>query len=269
MKEPSVEPQVDSPSGPRRTKCSNAGKGGSASQLRKVGDAVIDAPARRTGKGQQFVIPDGEPENIMAPSPVKKRTHKKGNKAAVPAVRTPDQSDDAGSAPTLHVAENGRRFGLQKNPIPPGYIGLQPLGSEEHPGHPKSCIQQDKLRSQTHTKVAERPTIELPVVCLPAVCGGQPAIPRPKPSNPPVQKKSSGAGQTLPDSASSILQPGAILENEESDHYNDKDMSEVDDELNMVNDNKFPPCNDKTCTSLPVELSPNKHTDKNKDIGHI
>ncbi|KAG1793659.1 uncharacterized protein HD556DRAFT_1308508 [Suillus plorans] len=126
-KEPSVKPQVDSPLRPWRTKCFNTGKVGSASQLRKVGDAVIDAPARRTGKGQQFVIPDGEPENIIAPSPVKKRTCMKGSKAAVPAVRIPDPSDDT---------ENGGRFRLQKNPIPPGYVSLQPLGLEEHPGCP-------------------------------------------------------------------------------------------------------------------------------------
>src|SRR6267154_362737 len=80
---PLVKPQVDSPSGPWHTKRPNAGKGGTASQLRKVGEAVIDAPARRTGKGRlgQFVIPDEEPENIMAPSPAKKRTRKKGQKA--------------------------------------------------------------------------------------------------------------------------------------------------------------------------------------------
>jgi hypothetical protein len=76
---PLVEPQVSSP--PRRTRRPNAGKGGAASQLRRAGEAVIDVPGRRTDKGRQFVIPDGEPENIMAPSPAKKRTRKKGQKA--------------------------------------------------------------------------------------------------------------------------------------------------------------------------------------------
>jgi hypothetical protein len=75
-----VESQVDSPSGPRwRTRRPNAGKGGAASKLRRAGEAVIDEPGRC--KGRQFVIPDGEPENIMAPSPVKKRTRKKGQKS--------------------------------------------------------------------------------------------------------------------------------------------------------------------------------------------
>ncbi|KAG1734245.1 uncharacterized protein EDB91DRAFT_1084148 [Suillus paluster] len=194
---PLVEPQVDSPLGPRHTKCPNAGKGGKASQLRKVGEAVIDAPARRAGKGQQFVIPDGEPENIMAPSSGKKRTHKKGQKNS--------------SAPTLHIGENGEMFGLQKNPIPPGYISLQPLGSE----HP-----------------------------------------------------SLGAGGALPDSASSILQPGSISEHEETENHSDKDMSKVCDELNMVDNNNFPLSNDEMRTSPPVEFSLDRHADENQDIDH-
>ncbi|KAG0700551.1 hypothetical protein DFH29DRAFT_1001054 [Suillus ampliporus] len=187
----------------------------------------------------------------MAPSPVKKRTHKKGQKAAVPAVQTPDQSDGAGSTPTLHIAENGERFGFQKNPIPLGYVGLQPLGSEEHPVRLKSRIQWDRPRSHTHAEVATRPTVEPPVMCAPAVRGVQPTIPHPKLSNPPVQKKSSGAGRALPDSASSILRPGSIY-----------------DELNMVDDNKFPPSNDRMCTSPPVKFSLDRHTDENEDIGH-
>ncbi|KAG0704058.1 hypothetical protein DFH29DRAFT_997944 [Suillus ampliporus] len=239
---PLVEPQVDSPSGPQRTKRPNTGKGGTASQLRKVGEAVIDAPARRTGKGRQFVIPDGEPENIMAPSPVKKRTCKKGQKAAVPVVQTPDQSDGAGSTPTLHVAENGERFGFQKNPVPPGYIGLQPLGSEEHPVRLKSRIQRDRPHSHTHTEVATRPTVELPVMRAPAV----------------------RAGRALPDSASSILRPGSISENEETKHHSDN----VYDELNMVDDDKFPPSNDEMRTSPPVKFSLDRHADENEDIGH-
>ncbi|KAG1720573.1 uncharacterized protein EDB91DRAFT_1256912 [Suillus paluster] len=193
-----VKPQVDSPSGPRRTKRPNAGKGGMASQLRKVGEAVIDDPARRAGKGRQFAIPDGEPKNIMVPSPVKKRTCRKGQKTAVPAVQTPDRLDGAGSAPTLHVGVNGERFGLQNNPIPPGYVGLQPLGLE-HPVHSNSHIQQDRPCSHTHVEVATRPTVKPPVMRAPAVQptiprqkpvmrapAAQPTIPPPKPSNPPV-----------------------------------------------------------------------------------
>ncbi|KAG1733359.1 uncharacterized protein EDB91DRAFT_1084418 [Suillus paluster] len=140
---PLVEPQVDSPSGPWCTKGPNAGKGGTASQLRK------------------FVIPDGELENIMAPSPVKKRTCKKGQKTAVPAVQTPDRSDGAGSAPTLHVGENGERFGLQKNPIPPGYVGLQPLGWE----HP-STIPRPKPSDLVLSQNMKKPNITATRICL-------------------------------------------------------------------------------------------------------
>ncbi|KAG2096055.1 uncharacterized protein F5147DRAFT_656670 [Suillus discolor] len=263
---PLVEPEVDSPSGPRRcTRRPNAGKGGAASQLRRAGEAVIDEPGRCTGKGQQFVIPDGEPENIMAPSPAKKRTRKKGKKSAVPAVTTPDQSDDAGFAPSLHVAEPGERFRLQKNPIPPGYVSLQHFGLEEHPEHLKSCIQRDRPRSHTHTEVARRPAVEPPVIRAPTIHGAQPTIPRPK---PPVRKKSSGAGRAFPDSASSILWPVAVSENEETEHHGDKDMSKVDDGLNMVDDDKFPLSNDEMCTSPPVELSIDRSADENEDIGH-
>ncbi|KAG1737757.1 hypothetical protein EDB19DRAFT_1985053 [Suillus lakei] len=176
-----VEPQVNSPSGPWCTKCPNARKGGTVSQLRKVGEAVIDDPARHAGKGRQFVIPDGEPENIMAPSPVKKRTRKKGQKTAVPAVQTPDRLDGAGSALNLHIGETGERFGLQNNPIPLGYVSLQPLGSD-HPVCLKSHIQRDRPHSHTHVEVATRPTVQPPVMRAPAA---QPTIPHPKPSNPP------------------------------------------------------------------------------------
>ncbi|KAG1868507.1 hypothetical protein F4604DRAFT_1682418 [Suillus subluteus] len=48
---PLVEPWVVSPSEPWHTKHPNPGQGGMASQLRKAGEAVIDAPARHTGKG--------------------------------------------------------------------------------------------------------------------------------------------------------------------------------------------------------------------------
>ncbi|KAG1820109.1 hypothetical protein EV424DRAFT_1347200 [Suillus variegatus] len=242
---PLVEPQVDSPSRPRRTRRPNAGKGGAASQLRRAGEAVIDSPGRRTDKGRQFVIPDGEPENIMAPSPAKKRTRKKGQKAAVPAVTTPDQSDDAGSAPSMQVAEPGERFGLQKNPIPPGYVGLQPLGSEAHPERLKSHIQRDRPRSHTHTEVAKRPAVEPSAMRAPAVRGAQPIIPCPRLSNPPVRKKLLGAGRAFPDSTSSILRPVSVSENGETEHHGDKDMSKVDYGLNMVDDDKFPPSNDE------------------------
>ncbi|KAG0702761.1 hypothetical protein DFH29DRAFT_999145 [Suillus ampliporus] len=156
-------------------------------------------------------------------------------------VQTPDQSDGAGSTPTLHIAENSERFGFQKNPVPLGYIGLQPLGSEEHPVCLKSHIQQDRPCSHTHTEVATRPTVEPPVMHAPAVHGMQSTIPRPKPSNLPVRKKSSGA------------------ENEETKHHSDKNMTDVYDELNMVNDNKFPPSNDEMCTSPPIKFSLDRH----------
>ncbi|KAG1732349.1 hypothetical protein EDB19DRAFT_1912075 [Suillus lakei] len=152
-----------------------------ASQLRKVGEAVIDDPARCAGKGRQFFIPDGKPENIMALSPVKKRIRKKGQKTAVPAVQIPDQSDGAGSAPTLHIGENGERFGLQNNPIPPGYV-----------------------------------------------------------------------------------------ENEETENHSDKDMSEVCDELNIVDDDNSPQSDDEMHTSPPVKFSLDGHEDhdEDQDINH-
>ncbi|KAG1871541.1 hypothetical protein F4604DRAFT_1681630 [Suillus subluteus] len=232
---PLVEPQVGSP--PRRTRRPNAGKGGAASQLRRAGEAVIDVPGRRTDKGRQFVIPDGEPENIMVPSPVKKRIRKKGQKAAVPAVTTPDQSDDAGSAPSMRVAEPGERFGLQKNPIPLGYVGLKPLGSEGHPEHQKSRIQRDRPCSHTHMEVSKRPAVEL----------SAPIIPHLRLSNPPVRKKLSGA---------------------ETKHHSNKDMSEVDYGSNMVDDDKFPPSNDEMHTSPPIKSSLDRSADENEDIGH-
>ncbi|KAG0695546.1 hypothetical protein DFH29DRAFT_879970 [Suillus ampliporus] len=172
---PLVEPQVDSPSGPRHTKCPNAGKGWTCLSVKE---------ARCTGKGRQFVIPDGELENIMAPSPAKKRTHKKGQKAvkfynAVPAVQTPYQSDGAGPAPTLHVAENGEWFRVPEELRSSGLHPLQPLGSEEHPN-----------------------------------------------------------------------------------------MTDVYDELNMVDNDKFPPSNYEMCTSPPVKFSLDRHADENEDIGH-
>ncbi|KAG1892935.1 uncharacterized protein F5891DRAFT_1197040 [Suillus fuscotomentosus] len=263
---PLVKPEVDSPLEPCWHTCHpNAGKGGAASQLRRAGEAVIDEPGRCTGKGRQFVIPDGELEKIMVPSPVKKRTCKKGKKSAVPAVTIPDQSDDAGFAPSLHVAEPGERFGLQKNPIPPGYVSLQCLWLEEHPECLKSRIQQNRPRSHTHTEVARRPAVEPPVICAPAIHEAQPTIPHLK---PPVHKKLLGAGRAFPDSASSILRPVAVSENEETKHHSNKDMSEVDGGLNMVNDDKFPLSNDKMCTSPPVEFSLDRSADENEDIGH-
>jgi hypothetical protein len=45
-------------------------------------------------------------------------------------------------------------------------------------------------------------------------------------------------------------------------------MSEVDDGLNMVDDDKFPPSNDEMCTSSPVEFSLERSADENGDIGH-
>ncbi|KAG2157901.1 uncharacterized protein EDB93DRAFT_1100715 [Suillus bovinus] len=263
------QPQVDSPLGPQHTRCPNAGKGGAASQLRRVGEAVINVPERRTCKGQQFVIPDGELENIMAPSPAKRELTRKVKKAvSCTSIMTPDQSDDASSAPSLHIVEPGERFRLQKNPIPLGYIGLQPLGLEEHPEHLKSHIQQDRPRSHTRMEVAKRPAVELSVMHAPAIHGAQPIILYPKLSNPPVQKKLLGAGRAFPDSASSILQPVSVLENEETEHHGDKDMSKVDYGLNMVNDDKFPPSNDEMHTFLPVKFSLDRSADEDEDISH-
>ena len=168
----------------------------------------------------------------------------------------------------MHVAEPGERFGLQKNPIPPGYVGSKPLGLEEHPERQKSRIQRDRPRSHTHTEVAKRPAVEPSAVRAPAVRGAQPIIPRPRLSHPPVRKKLLGAGRAFPDSASSILRPVSVLENGETEHHGDKDMSEVDYGSNMVDDNKFPPSNDERRTSPPIESSLDKSADENEDIGH-
>lgn len=168
----------------------------------------------------------------------------------------------------MQVAEPGERFGLQKNPIPPGYVGLQPLGSEAHPERLKSRIQRDRPRSHTHTEVAKRPAVEPSAVRAPAVRGAQPIIPRPRLSNPPVRKKLLGAGRAFPDSTSSILRPVSVSENGETEHHGDKDMSEVDYGLNMVDDDKFPPSNDEMCTSPPIKSSLDRSADENEDIGH-
>jgi len=59
----------------------------------------------------------------------------------------------------------------------------------------------------------------------------------------------------------------SISENEETKHHGNEDMSEVDDELNMVDD-MFPPSNAEMCTYPPIEFLLDRCADENEDIGH-
>lgn len=60
---------------PRRTQWAGAGAGGAISQLRKVGNTIETWTLARVPnvKARNVVVPPDEPENAMAPSPVKKK----------------------------------------------------------------------------------------------------------------------------------------------------------------------------------------------------
>ncbi|KAG2056178.1 hypothetical protein BDR06DRAFT_970298 [Suillus hirtellus] len=110
---------------PYCTQQAGTGTGGVLSQLRKVGNVIETLSKVPNAKAQNVVVPSDKPENVMALSPAKKKGTQRA-KAPLQNTVMGTPTLVATSLPTLHIMDD-RRFKLQDQPMPLGYVGSKPL----------------------------------------------------------------------------------------------------------------------------------------------